>query len=463
MSPSIVQDDTEFTKQMDFRKHVMHDFEPYFCTVEECQAPFDVPNSFVGLLDHLQSHLQVIYHIDTSAGDHKEYSEEEFERHVVSLEDVPDETIAMMKAAHRGRGAYLFDTCPFCGGYPDTVETIFPESETMEAQEALRRHIKNHLQQIALFFPPDRPDLLEKDYEPANSDVTRRRSNVEGVTEDLEDFKYICEDEKCTCRDGRMPAEEDMFPHTTYATEERWMCCRCRNDYSSAFKDRCTHCGDRQKRDNEYCYTYVRDCTLEGDWSRLLDDSALYNRSDITDEELRADERLLPFILRSGELDLPADGEVETDIDLASDIQLDLSGDIQSPHTQASEPSTSRVPVAPSIAGSQVESLGEQDDTTRIAMQTTTTTNSTSAQMEAKEVSKDDSTHARPQVVPIPMSESSSDLEKSSNSAHIVETDIDIQQTREALDDQYNRYYRQRFDRASGEMSLETLVKSSSG
>src|SRR3569833_1818409 len=30
--------------------HVMHDFEPYFCTEEKCRSPLDVPNTFEGLL-----------------------------------------------------------------------------------------------------------------------------------------------------------------------------------------------------------------------------------------------------------------------------------------------------------------------------------------------------------------------------------------------------------------------------
>jgi len=57
----------------------MHDFEPYFCTEEKCRSPLDVPNTFEGLLGHMQAHMPYSWQVETADGEAKElHSEEEF-------------------------------------------------------------------------------------------------------------------------------------------------------------------------------------------------------------------------------------------------------------------------------------------------------------------------------------------------------------------------------------------------
>ena len=82
----------------------MQDFEPYFCTFEDCKAPFDVPNTFDGLLGHLQDHLPVRYHVDTLDGEHKVFYETEFEEHVKRDGEISKEMLATMKEASRRKG-----------------------------------------------------------------------------------------------------------------------------------------------------------------------------------------------------------------------------------------------------------------------------------------------------------------------------------------------------------------------
>src|SRR2546421_8332751 len=117
----------------------MQDFEPYFCTFDQCKAPFDISNSFDGLLDHLQSHLPVRHHVDDPNGKHREYVEEEFEDHINSHGNVSDEVMATLKEVSRKKGAFLFESCPFCGGYPDDLEKRFPNRDTLDAQKELRK------------------------------------------------------------------------------------------------------------------------------------------------------------------------------------------------------------------------------------------------------------------------------------------------------------------------------------
>ncbi|KAF1966497.1 ankyrin [Bimuria novae-zelandiae CBS 107.79] len=157
-------------------QHVMHDFEPYFCTYEACTAPFDVPNSFSGLLDHLQGHSATLYHVDEPNGEHHAFGETDFENHLAQQGGVPEDLLVTIKSIIRRKGVYLFDTCPFCGGYPDILEKDFPDPHTLEAQVALRDHIKKHMQDVSLFLPPYRSDIFDDDEDPKGSNTTRRQS-----------------------------------------------------------------------------------------------------------------------------------------------------------------------------------------------------------------------------------------------------------------------------------------------
>ncbi|KAI8244799.1 Serine/threonine-protein kinase [Colletotrichum sp. SAR 10_77] len=57
-------------------RHVMQDFEPYFCIHDDCRSPFDIPNNFNGLLKHLQEdHVEERFHVEMPNGNHEEVSE----------------------------------------------------------------------------------------------------------------------------------------------------------------------------------------------------------------------------------------------------------------------------------------------------------------------------------------------------------------------------------------------------
>ncbi|KAK4460628.1 hypothetical protein QBC42DRAFT_139625, partial [Cladorrhinum samala] len=140
-----------------WRKHVMEDLEPYFCLDESCQEPFHVPNSFGGLLAHLQDHVPIMYHVDFHDGQHGELDEDSFEAYVLSNGKVLEDTMSSLKESSRRKGAFLFDSCPFCGGYPDVLEERFPgpARDTPDAQDELRVHVKRHFEEAALFCLPN--------------------------------------------------------------------------------------------------------------------------------------------------------------------------------------------------------------------------------------------------------------------------------------------------------------------
>ncbi|PVH69881.1 hypothetical protein DL98DRAFT_438106, partial [Cadophora sp. DSE1049] len=235
-------------------QHVMQDFEPYFCTWEGCTVPFDVPNTFDGLLAHLQDHLEERYHVDMPDGEHKEFNEKEFEEHVARHGKVSNGMLVTMKEASRRKGAFLFEICPFCGGYPDVLKKLDPD--TPEAQKELRRHIKQHMQDIALFLPPHREDIVNEDDEFKSSIVTRRsvgHSDL-GVPDD---FITVCGREGCDCKDKGKHSDEDVSADSPVPEQEEV-------DF----------------------------------WAERFPKSPLYDPSSVTDEYYLSDERLRPFIAR---------------------------------------------------------------------------------------------------------------------------------------------------------------------
>lgn len=198
----------------------MQDFEPYFCTVEKCDAPFDLITTFEDLLQHLQDrHVEERFHISLPNGEHQELDEAGIEDYFTQKGGVSEEDLSEIKESTRRKGAYLFDSCPFCGGYPDVLEKDFPDLDAPEAQIQLRRHIKTHMQSMALFFPPYREDAFDNKADARSSILSSVAERAQhsaasqvisaGGLEEPQDFQSVCSTEGCDCKDkGRLSADE---------------------------------------------------------------------------------------------------------------------------------------------------------------------------------------------------------------------------------------------------------------
>ncbi|EHK47248.1 hypothetical protein TRIATDRAFT_45666, partial [Trichoderma atroviride IMI 206040] len=263
-------------------QHVIQDFEPYFCTLEDCKAPFDVPNSFDGLLEHLQSHLQERYHIDMPDGKHEEFDETEFEHHLAQHGEISTEMESIMKKASRRKGPYLFESCPFCGGYPDVIEKLFSDSDTLEAQKALRKHIKQHMQDIALFLPPYREDILDEDDDLKSFAVTGQSANVEDF-EGLGEFPEICGQKDCDCK-SRGRSITETLPDVSIAVTAEGM-----------------------ETQMDLITPILLGDTDPDLWKEMFPTSAAYDSSPVPDEYFLGDEHLRSFLvsLSSRSHDIP--------------------------------------------------------------------------------------------------------------------------------------------------------------
>lgn len=237
--------------------------------------PFDVPNSFDGLLDHLQSHLEERYHVDMPDGKHEEFDETEFEHHLAQHGEISTEMESIMKTASRRKGPFLFDSCPFCGGYPDVVKKRFPSSDTLEAQKALRKHIKQHMQDIAFFLPPYREDILDEDDDLKSSAVTGQSASAEDF-EDLGEFSEICGKKDCDCSNRGRSITDILTDGSIAVTSEK-------------------HLEDMDARID--IITPALGYTDPNLWKELFPNSAVYDRSPVLDEYFLRDEHLRLFIV----------------------------------------------------------------------------------------------------------------------------------------------------------------------
>jgi serine/threonine protein kinase len=191
----------------------MRDFEPYFCLLEECETPFEVLNSFDGLLDHLQTHLRPKFHLRYDNADSMEYLEEGFEFQGRSADEITEQELTMLKQSHQRKEAFMFTTCVFCGGYPDCLHEKHPNRDTMEAQDDLRKHIKQHMQDNALLFPPPRSDDLDVDQGLESVDITLPRSDIEELAAETGDFVDFCDREQCDCKTSASWTTDENIPH----------------------------------------------------------------------------------------------------------------------------------------------------------------------------------------------------------------------------------------------------------
>ncbi|KAH7081332.1 hypothetical protein BKA63DRAFT_503622 [Paraphoma chrysanthemicola] len=160
------------------------------------------------------------------------------------------------------------------------------------------------MQEISLFLPPYRSDVIEDGDDFGGSDVTHQRSNFDAVSGEPLNYAQSCGREDCDCKHVSSDAAEEKTNNvpdmnTVLRPEARWMCCLCYNNYpwtGRHHSDLCTYCQNHSKyshspHDCQLCFKYERSLDDESDW-------ITYDRSAPSIEELRADSQLEPFVHR---------------------------------------------------------------------------------------------------------------------------------------------------------------------
>ncbi|CEJ93522.1 hypothetical protein VHEMI09103 [[Torrubiella] hemipterigena] len=158
---SLVCPATESINETAWKNHLIHDLEPFFCIFESCKDPFGHGDSFSSLLTHIRTaHSQrrwYCWYCQSAATKTGLFSSSsDLEDHLMNSHgENSNKTLWSTIINHSVvRTEPLSTECPFCGGYPEELEKVYPDRECKAAVEGLTKHIKVHLVTISLFLLP---------------------------------------------------------------------------------------------------------------------------------------------------------------------------------------------------------------------------------------------------------------------------------------------------------------------
>ncbi|KAI0968544.1 hypothetical protein F4678DRAFT_474322 [Xylaria arbuscula] len=200
----------------EWRIHQIHDLQPYNCTYEDCADPSRLYGMRQEWIDHENQHRRVW---------HCHIHEEEFETqpeymqhlHDKRLEHRPEDSSTEMVAAVVGGSSKPHRDCPFC-------PTVFSDVATMQ------RHVRYHLERLALYALPDIAEQEGSELEPGQSSdshqVAENRGRQDSITYDFtkeERQSYLLEPTEGGFHIKALEPTEHrsallLFPHTVLAT-----------------------------------------------------------------------------------------------------------------------------------------------------------------------------------------------------------------------------------------------------
>ncbi|CEJ90860.1 hypothetical protein VHEMI06614 [[Torrubiella] hemipterigena] len=166
---------TELSTAAQWQRHLIHDLEPFFCVFGSCTEPFTDGESYSAWLDHIQkSHSTpqwYCWYCQSATVPLQTFSSSDaLEEHLRDMHnDKTTDSVRSVIVNHSmlTQPPPLHD-CPFCGGYPEEIEKAFPDRQGYDAVEALAKHMRDHLIEVALMMLPTDYDAKDQD---ENNDI----------------------------------------------------------------------------------------------------------------------------------------------------------------------------------------------------------------------------------------------------------------------------------------------------
>ncbi|CZR60318.1 uncharacterized protein PAC_10214 [Phialocephala subalpina] len=170
-----------------WQHHVMKDLAPYICVFEECTKPQECFQTFSEWISHIQLEHAPL-HWDCFAPVHDPESFDSQDLYIDHMRSAHPGTFAdsqLLALAQMSARAdsLLFDKCPFCNSLPQDVPGINPDQLPDMYQNALQRHVAQHLQSLALMslawlYNSEDDDNSENDDSNTRDSVFGRRDSV---------------------------------------------------------------------------------------------------------------------------------------------------------------------------------------------------------------------------------------------------------------------------------------------
>lgn len=165
-----------------------------------------------------KAHTQPRWHCWHCADTPPFFSAAEFEIHLEGhhsreVADTLRPTLIKHSLVHE---RHALQDCPFCGGFPEEIEKDLPDRDGKQAQEALEKHVRDHLVSVALFLAPVGEDEDGLHSDDTQSDAQRGNQSDRGFDNISEAEGLECHNHDCDCKEtekdstiDRQPLDED--------------------------------------------------------------------------------------------------------------------------------------------------------------------------------------------------------------------------------------------------------------
>ncbi|KAF7517070.1 hypothetical protein G7054_g13929 [Neopestalotiopsis clavispora] len=159
----------EFIVQNQWMNHLIHDFEPFFCVIDDCSVPFSCADTYTAWIFHMQA--------------------------------VDDPLRPTSIKYSKTQNQQALQECPFCGGFPEEIETKYPTRYCDEANEALEKHVRDHLISVAMILAPVGLGESGDEIRDLNSEAASDIGSERDLDGDSDTHELECEDPSCDCKD----------------------------------------------------------------------------------------------------------------------------------------------------------------------------------------------------------------------------------------------------------------------
>ncbi|CZR56493.1 uncharacterized protein PAC_06381 [Phialocephala subalpina] len=170
------------------RRHVRKDLDLYVCVFESCKQPVELFSSVKDWLKHMQWEHGLQWHCMDKAHEILVFpTAKDFENHLVGTHpEAFTQSEASILSRQRARPRpQLFTICPLCDEIPSGLAGDGDGQENLSGK--LERHIKEHLEYLALMSLPLRNDAAGEVSDSAslsNASESRYSQNAEGQDEE---------------------------------------------------------------------------------------------------------------------------------------------------------------------------------------------------------------------------------------------------------------------------------------
>ncbi|KAI0446278.1 hypothetical protein F4803DRAFT_568292 [Xylaria telfairii] len=200
----------EASGQSQWMRHLIYDFELFFCVFDDCSSPFTCAGTYTGWLAHMRdTHTQPTWHCwhcKTAASSSGPFlTPGELESHLEKhhQEEATDPFRPTLIKHSMIRDQYALQECPFCGGFPEEIEKKYDNRICKQARESLSKHVRDHLISVALILAPVETGELGSELDDTKSEAQRDNDSERSLHNVGNTYELECMNNSCDCQDIR--------------------------------------------------------------------------------------------------------------------------------------------------------------------------------------------------------------------------------------------------------------------